>query len=302
MQEGGKRERREKGFWSKISKIFVDGEPRAIVQVSPLVQTSQGRTMDEEVDAAMPPELLRQAVMPMIALHGMVDMHPALAKHMPLIRAVDIQQLPPASSKSRRTTYEGYHPAGILKQRWLQKHVIDSASAIAALVPWCPAEEGDNFDAVMERINTARQVVRRQGVLVVVVVVATGKVPDDVDQRFAQLHRTAELDGRLAALLVNEPDFALRLGAERLQHMLMEAAWGYMEERVRAHATNRSIHNHTFITPGPKTRPIVFVFGPGSLCRALFLVLTLSHTSESYAHTLTLSRSLAIRTNGRAQC
>ena len=55
--------------------------------------------------------------------------------------------------------------------------------------------------------------------------------PDDVDQRYAQLHRKAELDGRLAALLVSEPDFALRLGAERLQHMLMEAAWTYMEER-----------------------------------------------------------------------
>ena len=188
-------------------------------------------SLQAELDAAIPPELLRQPVMPLVALHGMVEMHAALAKHMTLIRAVDIQQLPTASAKARRTTYEGYQPAGILKKCWLRKHVLESAAAIAALVPWEPASEGDNFDAVMERIHAARQVVRRQGVLVVVVVVATGKVPDDVDQRYAQLHRKAELDGRLAALLVSEPDFALRLGAERLQHMLMEAAWTYMEER-----------------------------------------------------------------------
>lgn len=179
----------------------------------------------------MPPGLLRQAVMPLVALHGMPEIHASLAKHMPLIRAVDLQQLPQPSAKPRRTTYEGYQPAGILKKNWLQKHVLESAAAIAALVPWNTAQEGDIFDAVIEKINAARQVARRQGVHVVVVVVTTGKVPDDVDQRYAQLHRKAELDGRLAALLVSEPDFALRLGAERLQHMLMEAAWAYMEER-----------------------------------------------------------------------
>jgi len=197
--------------------------------------------MQAEVDAALPPELLRQPVMPLVALHGAADIHAALAKHMPLIRAVDMEQLPAASAKPRRTTYENYQPAGVLKKRWLRKHVLESAAAIAALVPWCPAEEGDGFDAVIERINAARQVVRRQGVLVVVVVVATGKVPDDVDQRYAQLHRNAGLDGRLAALLVSEPDFALRLGAERLQHMLMEAAWTFMEERNKF---SRSVMAH----------------------------------------------------------
>jgi len=187
--------------------------------------------MQAEVDAAMPPALLRQIQVPLIALHGMAEMHAALTKHMHLIRTVDLQHLPTPSAKARRTSYEGYQPAGILKKNWLQKHVLESAATIAALVPWCPADEGDNFDTVIERIKVARQVVRRQGVLVVVVVVATGKVPDDVDQRYAQLHRKAELDGRLAALLVSEPDFALRLGAERLQHLLMDAAWTYMDER-----------------------------------------------------------------------
>jgi hypothetical protein len=186
-------------------------------------------TLLTDIDAAMPPDLLRQPVMPLVALQGMAEMHAALTKHMPLIRAVDMQQLPAVSAKPRRSTYEGYQPAGILKKGWLRKHVLESATAVGALVPWSP--EGDVFDAVIERINAARQVVRRQGVLVVVVVVATGKVPDDVDQRYALLHRQAELDGRLAALLVSEPDFALRLGAERLQHMLMEAAWNYMEGR-----------------------------------------------------------------------
>ena len=197
--------------------------------------------MQAEIDAALPPELLRQPVMPLVALHGAADIHAALAKHMPLIRAVDMQQLPAASAKPRRATYENYQPAGVLKKRWLRKHVLESAAAIAALVPWCPADEGDSFAAVIERINAARQVARRPGVLVVVVVVATGKVPDDVDQRYAQLHRTAELDGRLAALLVSEPDFALRLGAERLQHMLMEAAWAYMDERNKL---SRSVMAH----------------------------------------------------------
>jgi hypothetical protein len=134
-------------------------------------------------------------------------------------------------TQARRASYEGYVPAGVLKKRWLHKHVLETASAIAALVPWCPTEEGDGYDAVVERINTVRQVARRPSVPVLVVVVAKGKVPDDVDQRYAQLHRAAHLDGRLAALLVSEPDFALRLGAERLQHMLMDAAWAYMEER-----------------------------------------------------------------------
>ena len=189
--------------------------------------------MEAEIEAAMPPELVRQPVMPLVALHGMTDLHASLVRHMPLIRAVDLAQLPRRVAKARRSSFEGHVPQGVLKKGWLQKHVLETAASIAALVPWCPAEEGDGLDAVLARVAAARELPRRAGVQVVIVLVATGKVPDDVDQRYAQLYRTAALDGRLSALLVSEPDFALRLGAERLQHMLMDAAWAYFEERTK---------------------------------------------------------------------
>ena len=74
--------------------------------------------MQAEVDTAMPPALLRQIQVPLIALHGMAEMHAALTKHMHLIRTVDLQHLPTPSAKARRTSYEGYQPAGILKKNW----------------------------------------------------------------------------------------------------------------------------------------------------------------------------------------
>ena len=42
------------------------------------VQEVACRVMQAEVDAALPPELLRQPVMPLVALHGAADIHAAL--------------------------------------------------------------------------------------------------------------------------------------------------------------------------------------------------------------------------------
>jgi len=61
--------------------------------------------MQAEVDEAMPPEVLRQPVMPLVALHGMSDMHAPLAKHMTLIRTVDLQQLPAAAAKANAIAF-----------------------------------------------------------------------------------------------------------------------------------------------------------------------------------------------------
>ena len=69
--------------------------------------------MDAETDAAMPPALVRQPVMPLVALHGMTDLHAALLRHMPLIRAVDLAQLPHRVAKARRSSFEGHVPQGV---------------------------------------------------------------------------------------------------------------------------------------------------------------------------------------------
>eukprot|EP00288_Rhodomonas_lens_P001651 CAMPEP_0177734464 /NCGR_PEP_ID=MMETSP0484_2-20121128/24245_1 /TAXON_ID=354590 /ORGANISM="Rhodomonas lens, Strain RHODO" /LENGTH=88 /DNA_ID=CAMNT_0019247939 /DNA_START=34 /DNA_END=297 /DNA_ORIENTATION=+ len=87
--------------------------------------------MQEETDAALPPLLVRQSATPLIALRGMTDFNHELSERMPMVRAVPIEQLPYVTQKERRPTFEGVKASGILKARWLEKHVLEEPSAIA---------------------------------------------------------------------------------------------------------------------------------------------------------------------------
>jgi hypothetical protein len=191
---------------------------------------------DAEVEAALPRNLIRRAVTPLVALHGQDALHEQLAALMDKVRAVPLHKLSPSTPKPKRGSYDGVRAGGILKAGWLDKHTNRQPAATAALAAW-PAGDAapDALAALVEELGATRQHFAARGQpRAVSVLVVSGGAPADVEQRFAQVVQSAGIEPRLAVLLDASTDAALREGADRLCSALAAEARAAFEAPPRS--------------------------------------------------------------------
>ena len=65
---------------------------------------------DAEVEAALPRNLIRRAVTPLVALHGQDALHEQLAALMDKVRAVPLHKLSPSTPKPKRGCLPRFQP------------------------------------------------------------------------------------------------------------------------------------------------------------------------------------------------
>lgn len=65
--------------------------------------------MEEELDSVLPFNLMEAPYNPLIALHGLTELHASVSAKLPQLRIADLESLPPSSQKPRRQSFDGTH-------------------------------------------------------------------------------------------------------------------------------------------------------------------------------------------------
>ena len=63
--------------------------------------------MEEELEAALPSSILELSPRPLVAFHGLAEMHVSVSAKLSLLRTANLESLPPPSQKPRRQTFDG---------------------------------------------------------------------------------------------------------------------------------------------------------------------------------------------------
>ena len=186
---------------------------------------------DECLDA-LPIALLRNPSTPLVALLGSPDVQVFISSTMPMIRVASLDEPQTILQKPRKTTYDGVRASGILKDRWLRKHVLETPSVIGYIVELTDSLGNFVLDAALQYVSELKRKERPRNVRFAILAVIRGQISDDLDNALYSFRSRAEIDPRNFAGLVLNGQAALRR-AERAQIMLTELAHQFYDDEVK---------------------------------------------------------------------
>jgi hypothetical protein len=91
--------------------------------------------MEEELEAALPSSILELSPRPLVALHGLAEMHVSVSAKLSLLRTANLDSLPPPSQKPKRQTFDGIQT----QEPLLHNHSLSPASSGTSLPPSLPS-------------------------------------------------------------------------------------------------------------------------------------------------------------------
>ena len=188
--------------------------------------------LQDECNDALPIALLRNQSLPLVALQGSPDVQVFISNNMPLIRVASLDGLGTVFQKPRKVTYDGVRASGILKDRWLQKHVLETPAVIAYLVELTDSQGTFNLDAALQCVAELKRNERPRNVRFAILGVIRGQVTDELDSILYSFRTRADIDPRNFSGLVIAGSAASRR-AERAQIMLTELAHLFYEDEVK---------------------------------------------------------------------
>jgi hypothetical protein len=186
---------------------------------------------DECLDA-LPTALLRNPSTPLIALHGSPEVQVFISSNMPMIRVASLDEPHTISQKPRKASYDGMRASGILKDRWLLKHVLETPSVIGYIVELTDSEGNFMLEGALQYISELKRKERPRNVRFAILAVIRGQATDDLDNILYAFRSRAEIDPRnFSGLVMSGPAASRR--AERAQIMLTELAHLFYEDEVK---------------------------------------------------------------------
>jgi hypothetical protein len=188
--------------------------------------------VQDECNYVLPPALLQTKNTPLVAFDGSNDIQQLISSNMQSIRAISVELLPFAPQKVRKMSYEGIRPSGILKQRWLHKHVLEIPSVLAYILEMTDGEGNLFIDEAMQYAAELKRRERPRNVRFAILAIVRGIIPDDIDNILYSFRSKAEIDPRnFAGLVMSGPTVSRRL--ERAQIMLLELAHLFYEDECK---------------------------------------------------------------------